>query len=336
MSISDANSEPEERARIRTLLERRVQIVAGKGGVGRTTLALSLALRASRAGHRTLLLEVDGPDSVTRALGVEPAPDAPREVENRLWVCRMTPPGALEEYALLVLRFKLLYRLVFENDLVKYLLRSIPSLAEVTMLGKAWWHATQDRRGDGRLRFDRIIIDAPATGHAITFLSVARTVADVAPAGVMKDQAEEMARMVEDAAMHVVALPEEMPVTEGLELFRAIPDRLRIGKGLAILNRRTPNRVRPEDASFLDALESDEAARPYVVAARRREAREALEAEHRTRFFTEAERPAVVVAEVAEEGRDRLERVLEAVDHAAGTPVRNPDGTVRDRAEQAG
>ncbi|MEL6189004.1 MAG: ArsA-related P-loop ATPase, partial [Myxococcota bacterium] len=243
--------ELEDPERVRTLLDRPVQVVAGKGGVGRTTLAVALALRASRAGQRTLLLEVDAPDSATRALGADPAPDTPREIENQLWVCRMTPPGALKEYALLVLRFRLLYRIVFENDLVKYLLRSIPSLAEVTMLGKAWWHATQDRRNDGRLRFERVIIDAPATGHAVTFLSVARVVADVAPAGVMKDQAEEMARMVEDAIMHVVALPEEMPVTEGLELFGAVPERLRIGKGLAILNRMTPGRLRPDDAAVL-------------------------------------------------------------------------------------
>lgn len=321
---------------VRTLLDHRVQIVAGKGGVGRTTVALALALRAAREGNRTLLLEVDAPHSATRALGTSPAPDHPREVENNLWACCMTPPGALKEYALLVLRFKLLYRLVFENDLVKYLLRSIPSLSEVTMLGKAWWHATQDRRSDGTMRFDRIIIDAPATGHAITFLGVAKVVADVAPAGVMKDQAREMARMVEQAVMHVVALPEEMPINEGLELFGAVPERLRVGRGLAVLNRRTEPLYEGAQIPTLDALANEPAAVPYVRAGRLREQRWRLEAEHESRFVAEAKRPAVIIPELPGAARDRLEAVIHVFDDAAEVPHRRPDGTILNRGEGVG
>lgn len=319
-------------ATIRALLDRRVHIVAGKGGVGRTTVAAALALRASRAGHRTLLLEVDAPDNATRALGVAPAVDEPREVENNLWACRMTPPGALKEYALLVLRFKLLYRLVFENNLVKYLLRSIPSLAEVTMLGKAWWHATQDRRPDGKLRFDRVIIDAPATGHAITFLGVARVVADVAPSGIMKDQAEEMAKMVEQAVMHVVALPEEMPVNEGLELFDAVPEKLRIGKGLAIINRRTLPLFEGPQHPSLSELEAEPSSRPYARAARLRAQRLALEAEHAGRFIEDSGRPSLVLFERSGASTARIEAVAHAFDRAAETPRRGPDGTELDPA----
>lgn len=280
------------------LLEVPVQVVAGKGGVGRTTVAAALALRASRAGHRTLLLEVDAPDSAARALGVKPAPDAPREVENNLWLCRMTPAGAMREYALLILRFRLLYRLVFENDVVKYLLRSIPSLPEVTMLGKTWWHATQEKRSGGGPRFDRVIVDAPATGHAITFLSVARTVADVAPKGIMKDRATDMAEMVEGAVMHVVAVPEEMPVNEGLELFHAIPERVRIRRGLAILNRRSPPLLAEGERALLAELRRDTRLEPYLDAAERRLEREALEAGHAQRFFEGTGQPGLVVPDV--------------------------------------
>lgn len=302
-----------------SLLERPVQVVSGKGGVGRSTVAAALALRSARAGHRTLVLEVDAPDSVTRLLGAPPAPDRPREIEPNLWACRMTPSGALEEYAQLVLRVKLVYKLVFENNLVRYLLRFIPSLAEVTMLGKMWWHATQDEIRKGEPRFERIILDAPATGHSITFLSVARTVADVSPAGILKEQAEKMAQMVESSVMHVVALPEEMPVNEGLELFGAIPSRLRIEPGLAIVNRRSPSLLEEGESEQLGALEGRDGVGAYVRAARRRLDREGLEAEHAGRFFEGAPGRGLILFESSESGRALVEAVADALEAELGS-----------------
>ena len=302
------------------LFDRPVQVIAGTGGVGRTTLAVALALRASRAGYKTLLLEVDAPDSATQALGARPAVDHPREVENNLWMCRMTPAGSLKEYALLILRFKTLYRMVFENRLVRYLLRSIPSLAELTMLGKAWWHATQETDRQRQLRFQRVIIDAPATGHALSFLTVAHTVCEVAPPGVMKDQTQEMALFVESAVLHVVAIPEEMPVNEGLVLFAAVPDRLRMTPGLAVLNRKLPPLLRPQEQKWLDELRAVPELRPYVEAADRRLEREAVEEVQGRRFFEQTRRPGCVVPEI--DGATRpavVEGVVTALESKLGS-----------------
>src|SRR5687768_12310316 len=147
-----AGAEPDPRA-LSERFDRRVQIVGGKGGVGRTAVSCALALRSAQLGKRTLLLEVDAPDSAAAFLGVAAAVDEPRQVLDNLWLCRMTPVGALREYALMVLKFKALYNLVFENRMVKYLLRSIPSLGEFTMLGKTWFHTTE-QLGDGSLNYD--------------------------------------------------------------------------------------------------------------------------------------------------------------------------------------
>lgn len=249
---------------------RRVQVVGGKGGVGRTTVACALALAHASRGERTLLLEVNAAHSAALRLGVAPAPDEPREVLNNLWLCNMTPAGSLREYALLILKFKALYNLVFENRLVKYLLRSIPSLAEVTMAGKFWYH-TVEERPDGRLRFDRIILDAPATGHAITFLGVSRVVADLAPGGRMKREVSRMAEMVEspDTCLHIVTRPEEMPVNEAIDLEGAAQSRLRMNLGRGFVNflpeewlaaseRACLRRVRPAPgiAPYLEAAEA--------------------------------------------------------------------------------
>lgn len=286
----------------RSLAERlacRVQVVAGKGGVGRTLVATSLALRYARDGQRTLLLEVNAPDSAAGQLGVAPAVDEPREVMNNLWLCRMTPEGSLREYALMVLRWKTLYNLVFENRLVKYLLRSIPSLGEFTMLGKAWYHTTENLES-GAPKYTRIIIDAPATGHAITFLSVARVVADVAPAGVMRDASERMARMLEDrqsACLHVVALPEEMPVNEGLDVLAASRQKLRMADGVGFLNRVLPPLFSATEKETVDRLQTfkSEAARPYLEAAQARRDRELWQAEHQARFENRSALPLVII-----------------------------------------
>lgn len=322
-------------------LSRRVQVVAGKGGVGRTAVSCALALRSARAGQRTLLLEVNAPDNAAAFLGVAPAVDEPREVVNNLWLCRMTPEGAMREYALMVLKFKALYNLVFENRMVKYLLRSIPSLAEFTMLGKTWFHTTEHLPDHKEPKYERIIVDAPATGHAITFLSVARIVADVTPKGVMKKAAERMAAMVEsdDTCLHVVTLPEEMPVNEGLDLLTAAKERLRMSPGLGIVNRMLPPLGDDPERALVRRLFGENGApavEPYLEAAVLRLDREDLQREHAVRFVEESKLPPVELYDYdALQAMDPLpherhaenpaqvewlDRIVETLDRAAAEP----------------
>lgn len=325
---------------VEALLARPFQVVAGKGGVGRTVVSCALALRASRQGLRTLLLEVNAPDSAAERLGVPPSVDDPREVLDNLWLCRMTPRGSMREYALMVLKFKALYALVFENKLVKFLLRSIPSLAEFTMLGKAWYHATETRP-DGSPKYERVIVDAPATGHAITFLSVARTVADIVPAGIMKTAAERMAVMVESkesSCIHVVCLPEEMPVNEGLQIVSVAKTRLRMQPGLGIVNRLLPPLVRQEDRELLARLELRATKEPglqaYVLAAKRRADKEAWQQDHAARFARES---GLTEARVPDLGADRVDRAwIERMVSFFDQPITDEDSWKREDSRVIG
>ncbi len=313
---------PWDPSRVRAPLNRRLQIVTGKGGVGRTMVSCALALRSAQAGHRTLLLEVDSPDSAAAMLGVKPAVDVPREVDNNLWLCRMTPVGALHEYALMVLRFKPLYNLVFENRLVKYLLRSIPSLGEFTMLGKAWFHSTETLP-DGSPRYARIFMDAPATGHAVTLLALARLVANISPKGVMKDAAVRMAELIESkeqCCMHVVTLPEEMPVNEGIELVKEAQHRLRIGLGVGIANRVLAPMAEGEDLDALGRMgdAADEEIAPYLRAAALRRDREGWQAEHLLRFVDESRLATIPLPDMSSTAstKEMLKRVAAIFDEA--------------------
>lgn len=293
---------------------RRVQVVGGKGGVGRTTIACALALAHARRGERTLLLEVNAAGSAAQRLGVAPALDDPREVSNNLWLCNMTPAGSLREYALLILRFRALYGLVFENRLVKYLLRSIPSLAEVTMAGKFWYHSVETR-SDGRPKYDRIILDAPATGHAVTFLGVSRVVADLAPGGRMKREVSRMAELIEsrDTCLHIVTRPEEMPVNEAIDLEVAARTQLRMQLGCGFVNLLPSAWLSGSERATLRRVRSTPEIEPYLRAAEARLSRTERAEDERARLL---ERSRLRFVDVPDFGRlapgaEGLEPVIE-------------------------
>jgi anion-transporting ArsA/GET3 family ATPase len=219
----------------------------------------------------------------------------------------------------MVLKFKALYALVFENKLVKYLLRSTPSLAEFTMAGKAWFH-TSEKRSDGSPKYDRIVVDAPATGHAITFLSVARTVADIAPDGIMKTASEKMAGVIESkdsSCLHIACLPEEMPVNEALDIIAVASKKLRMATGIGFVNRMSTPIVDASDkgvfARLKERAESEARIRPFVIAGERRRDREALQESYAVRFESESQVPVIRIPELEVKGLD-----LQAIELIAG------------------
>ncbi|MEM6732743.1 MAG: ArsA-related P-loop ATPase [Myxococcota bacterium] len=216
----------------------RVHVVTGKGGVVKTTAATALGLALARRGKRVLLAEVNGGERVTTLLEANRVGSEMREVLEGLHVVDMNPRDAIHEYALLTFRFEAVYSAVFENRFVKHFLRLVPSLSELVMLGKLWFHH-EEQREDGTDRFDHIVIDAPATGHAISMLRAPHVVQRTVPPGPLRDNAKNIATMLsERSVMHVVTTPEEMPVNEARELERAAADLIGITMGTTFINQR--------------------------------------------------------------------------------------------------
>jgi hypothetical protein len=220
------------------LAHQRLLIVTGKGGVGKTTLSAALALASARRGLRTLVCEVNTKERVTQLLG---RPEVGAEIgslEENLWAVDVRPAEALREYALMILKFESIYNAVFGNRLVGYFLRFIPSISEIVMLGKMLYHL-KEKRPDGSWRFDRIIIDAPATGHAITLLSVPQVIIDTVPPGPLANDATWMRDLLIDPKVTgtvLVSLPEDLPVNETLELHAALTSKVKLTTAATVLN----------------------------------------------------------------------------------------------------
>jgi anion-transporting ArsA/GET3 family ATPase len=237
------------------LLDRRLLIVSGKGGTGKSSISAGLALAASRAGRRTLVCELNASDRVTQLLGFAPTGPRIAALQENLWAVNIRPEDAMREYALMVLRLESIYRAVFENRFVRYFLRFIPSLHELVMLGKVLYHVKEKLDG-GDHRFELVVMDAPATGHAISFLSVPKVLVETVPPGALRREAERMREILEDqklTAAVLVSLPEEMPVNETLELFGSLQSRVNILPQAVVLNSFTVERFTTDELQALQA-----------------------------------------------------------------------------------
>lgn len=216
------------------LLDRRLLIVTGKGGTGKTTVAAALAVGAVRSGRRVAVVEV-GPEEHLPSL-IEP--EGPpvgyqgRELLPGLFALRIDPYDALAEYLSLQLPVPGLVRSVLRNRGFRQLLEASPGWRDLITLGKIW-HLEQSLDERKRPRFDLLIVDAPATGHGLTFLEVPRVVVSAIRAGPLRRHSSWVEALIQDhrrTLLVPVSLAEELPARETAELV----ERVREDVGIAI------------------------------------------------------------------------------------------------------
>ncbi|MCG8589854.1 MAG: chromosome partitioning protein [Proteobacteria bacterium] len=229
---------------MKSLLDRRLVIVTGKGGTGKTTVATALALAAAQRGRRVLVAEMGRDEQVTPLLDPSRGPvgHAGAELAPGLRVLRIDPFEALAEYLSLQLPVRGLVRSALSNRAFHQLMDAAPGWRELITLGKVW-HLEQQREPDGRPRFDLLVIDAPATGHGLTFLDVPRVVVSAVRAGPLRRNAARVEALVKDAERTVVlpvALGEELPVQETAELVERVRKDMGVAVDRVVLNALVP------------------------------------------------------------------------------------------------
>lgn len=257
--------------------------VVGKGGVGKTAVSAALALAAVAQGKRVLVAMCNAKDRLSYVLETGPIGPHIQTLMPRLDAVNMEPGAALEEYGLLVLRVRALYKVVFENRFVSAFLRGTPGIDAWAMLGKAQYHA-REKDADGRDRYDLVIVDAPATGHGLDLLRVPRVILDVAPPGLLRREAERAHDLFKDperSGVLLVTIPEEMPSTETIELHRAVQGELGLPVCGLVVNQMLQTLFSPREREtlnlLLQRLAADAALQPLIQLSRARAEREELQ-----------------------------------------------------------
>ncbi len=304
-----------------TVFDKRFIVVAGKGGVGRTTVAAALASAAARRGKRVLLAQTKSKERLGKLFGGPKVLTDLVRVRERLWAVNITPEAALREYGMMILRSSLVYRAVFENRLAKAFIRGIPGVEDYSLLGKIWYHTTETE--GGKPKYDLVIMDGPATGHVVTLLSIPQAIIEAVPEGPLTRDARSARELLTDparTAMLLVTLAEDMPVNETIELAAKTRERLQVPLGPLVVNQLYPPRfVTGPSARALEALPEDVDGRlaPLLTRARIAQRRRAINDRHLERLRTalplpQAQLPYLFAPDFGAEAVEELSKRLEA------------------------
>jgi anion-transporting ArsA/GET3 family ATPase len=261
------------------LTAARVVVVAGKGGVGKTTVTAVIARAAADAGRRVLAIELDGKPALAALL-----PD----VE----VLAISAPDALDEY----LRdhgFGRIAKRLNRTGVIDVVGTAAPGIDDIVVLGKI---KQLERSGD----YDVIVVDGPAAGHAITFLTSAAGLADAVSSGPVRQQADDVLELLHDperCQVVLVTLPETTPVNEVVETAFALEDEVGVQLGPVVVNAVDVGDPLPDEAASRRAVAGleDEVANALLAAAEFRRARRAMEAGEIARLAAELPIPKVTI-----------------------------------------
>lgn len=218
-------------------LHKRFLFVTGKGGVGKTSFSLALARALATAGRRVLLAAPD-PAAYRQCLPKAAFNLDPTLAGPRLWTVHLDAAEAIQEYGRLIIKARLARHALFGNRPVRTFLAAVPGLYPWAELGKAWYHTTEVV--DGEPRFDTVVFDAPATGHGLEMLRLPRVLSELAPAGVMRRDAQLAWQLFQDperSGVVLVTLPEELPVNEALEMHEQLATELKLPVAAVVINR---------------------------------------------------------------------------------------------------
>ncbi len=148
--------------------------------------------------------------------------------------------AALEEYLRLILPVKRVLRTVFESRLYQYFVAAAPGLKELMSMGKIWYEERGWDEGADRPRWDLLVVDTPATGHSLQYLRMPRAARDTFGEGLIRSKAEQVVALISDphkTAVNLVALPEELSVSETLEAYEHLVADLGLPLGVLFVNR---------------------------------------------------------------------------------------------------
>jgi anion-transporting ArsA/GET3 family ATPase len=242
------------------LLDRRCLFFTGKGGVGKSTMAAATALLAARTGRKVLLVEVDAKGDVPAQFEQKAVGFTPREVYPGVLAMAMDTEASLREYLRVSMRVPIIGKLGPLARVFDFVATAAPGVKEILTIGKIMWEVRESI--EGRADHDIVIVDAAATGHIVSQLGAADAIQELVDVGPLRDQTRWLSELIADphvTAVNIVTTPEEMPVTETIELVARLRAEVDVPLGAVIVNRVLPELFTHADEETFEALREPEA-----------------------------------------------------------------------------
>lgn len=233
---------------VEAIFHSRLLFVSGKGGVGKTSFASAFAKAASNRGRKVLLVEIDNiHPSLTSIFGVAPGYE-PTQVQENLFISNLTWQNALEDWLTDTVKSRTVVQMILSNRVAMIFLDATPGAREIVILAKIISLLKE---------WDHVIVDLPASGHALGILRVPKTAKKLMKAGPVHEIANKVLHMFAKATSRVVlvSLPEEMVVNETIEfsqkLEKEVPE---LGKPIVLLNRMSIPSLEEDENILIDRL----------------------------------------------------------------------------------
>ena len=245
------------------LLDRRLLFVTGKGGVGKSTIAASLALLAAEQGKRTLVCEVDAKGNLADFYEAGDTAFAAREISPNLWAMSMNTEDSLKEYLSLQLRIPLLAKIGPLARTFDFIANAAPGVKEILTVGKLAYEVRERN-------YDLVVVDAVASGHIIGQLTAPQGINELVQVGLVRNQTQWMLDILTDPSQTgvvIVSAPEEMPVAETIELAERLEAETDIELAAVIVNRVLPELFTEREEQVFHALRRPAAVEALSAAA---------------------------------------------------------------------
>ena len=237
---------PEPSGLLAQLLERRVVILTGKGGVGKSTSAAAIALIAAQQGKRVLVIEVDAKGNVPDFFDTHRVGFKYRRLHQGVYGLSMQPRESMHEYLSIMLHVPK-FSLNPLSGFMEYASQAIPGLKEILVTGKIYYEEKAEERE--RPRWDLVVVDGAPTGHVVSQLGAAGHLKDLVRSGPIHDQATRIDQLLADqarTAVVLVTIPEEMPAMETIDLAGRFASETSIEPLGLIINQLQPRQLSGE------------------------------------------------------------------------------------------
>jgi anion-transporting ArsA/GET3 family ATPase len=253
---------PEPAGLLGDILQRRVVILTGKGGVGKSTSAAALALIASQQGQKVLVIEVDAKGNVPDFYDTHRVGFKYRRLHQGVYGLSMQPRESMHEYLSIMLHVPK-FSLNPLSGFMNYASQAIPGLKEILVTGKIYYE--ERATDDGKPRWDLIVVDGAPTGHVVSQLGAAGHLKTLVKSGPIHDQAEKIDALLTDqerSAVVLVTIPEEMPTMETIDLAGRFHDETGIHPFGLVINQLQPRQLSGEvGEEFRDLVKGPDAKR---------------------------------------------------------------------------